>query len=101
MDRIEHKDWPDIDRAVATGDLPAFPTKAAALRAARGFGWSKVVRLHRRMERVWVVGGIDFQRDNEGGVEFYVFRAPLLKWVSEDGVERCPTVKFRRPPHPT
>ena len=98
---IDHKDWRDIDRAVASGDLPAFPTKADAVKAARNFGWSSVARLNRRMERVWIVGVLDFQRDNERGIDFHTFRAPLLKWTRESGADRCSVVKFRRPHIPT
>ena len=95
-EKFQASDWRDIDRAISAGDVPAFPTKAAAVDAAQKFGWSKVFRFHRRFESVWVVGVKDFQNDVEADVEFQVIRVPLLRWDQFNGQTRCPVVKFRK-----
>lgn len=76
--------------------VPTFTTKQAALDAGSLFDWGSAVRIERRFEKVWVVGKRCFQDDHVAGLNFDSWRFPLLKWVQENGVTKCPVLTVRR-----
>ncbi len=76
--------------------VPTFTTKQAALDAGSLFGWRSAVRIERSFEKVWVVGKQCFQGDHAAGLNFDSWRFPLLKWVQENGVTKCPVLTVRR-----
>lgn len=90
--------FPDIDRCISEGAIKSFGTQREAIEQAAKFGWGrKIIKVERRFERIYIVGVIDFQPDNENGIEFTSLRIPLLKYVTgEDGIKFQPVVKFRK-----
>lgn len=73
-----------------------FRTKKAAISAGKEYGWPCAIKLNRRFEDVWVVGKKDFQNDDQTGLEFEVFRFPILKWENVGGVQTCRVLKVRK-----
>lgn len=99
MTEISSVGWfPNLDKAIGAGDVKAFPTKKAALSAAKTFGWRNVLRVNRRFEKAYIIGKLDFQDDLEGDVEFVKLRVPALRWELNDAnVKYQPVISFRRP----
>ncbi|HGY5183056.1 hypothetical protein [Citrobacter sp. RHBSTW-00881] len=97
-DRISYRDNHLLSIQVdeIASAAPTFSTKNAAIKAGSEFGWRAAVRIERRFETVWMVGKKEFQDDNSAGLQFDAYRFPLLKWVKENGVEKCPVLSVRR-----
>lgn len=95
---IQSKGWfPCLEKAIASGELPSFPTKRAAEAAGKVYGWKTALKVSRRFETIWLVGKEDFQPDYELDIEFRVLRLPLLRWDTVSGVKQCPVLKVRAP----
>jgi hypothetical protein len=100
MKKIKSKGWfPDLDKAISSGDIKAFGSSTQAQEAAIKYGWGKnVIKVERRFEYVYIVGTLDFQPDVEFGVETQPLRVPLLRYdKGEDGIKFQPVVKFKQP----
>lgn len=96
-DTLNKEDRLSISLSILKAELPLFPTKKAALTAAKEFGWRDAIRLDTRFERVWVVGKKLLQPDDVAGETVDVFSFPLLRWdVGKDGIKRNPVLQVRR-----
>jgi hypothetical protein len=100
VETIHPEEWfPNLEKSITDGVIPAFGTQKTAIEAAVKYGWGrKILRVDRRFERIYIVGVLDFQPRDIAGITVDTLRVPLLRWeTGHDGIKYNPVVEFNKP----